>query len=183
MAVVVIDGAVVHRVVAIGVPGPQGAQGIQGPQGAPAEPPFRGLAYRTTSGTINFAGVTVGDFISSGLTGTLDSAVSVDVAAAGANKFGLKRTAEGTQWCHVIATADVAGSSNKRIAIQLALNGVPIAESQCDITITPTTIGKLHTMYLFNLDEDDEVTVWFANKTNQQAITIERARITLAGVA
>jgi hypothetical protein len=60
---------------------------------------------------------------------------------------------------------------------------VPIATSECDITITPTTIGKLHTMYLFNLDEDDEVTVWFANKSNQQAITIERARMTLAGVA
>jgi hypothetical protein len=83
----------------------------------------------------------------------------------------------------VIATADVAGSSNKRIAVQLALNGVPIAESECNITITPTTIGKLHTMYVFELDEDDEVTVWFANKTNQQTITIERARIVLVGVA
>ena len=166
---------------------PVAASGLVGPPGAPGAPgldapQFRGLAYRTSSGTISFTGVTVGDFISSGLTGTLDAAVSVDVGAAGSNKFGLKRTGTGTAWCHVIATADVAGSSNKRIAIQLALNGVPVAESECNITITPTTIGKLHSMYLFELDEDDEVTMWFANKSNQNTITIERARMTLIGV-
>jgi hypothetical protein len=65
----------------------------------------------------------------------------------------------------------------------LAVNGVPVAESECNITITPTTIGKLHSMYVFELDEDDEVTVFFANKTNQQAVTIERARMTLVGVS
>jgi hypothetical protein len=160
---------------------PVAASGLVGPPGLDA-PQFRGLAYRTSSGTINFTGVTVGDFISSGLTGTLDAAVSVDVDAAGSNKFGLKRTGTGTAWCHVIATADVAGSSNKRIGIQLAVNGVPVAESECNITITPTTIGKLHSMYLFELDEDDEVTMWFANKSNQNTITIERARMTLIGV-
>jgi hypothetical protein len=127
--------------------------------------------------------VTIGNFINIGLTGTLDAAVSVDVAAAGANKFGLKRTAEDKAWCQVIATADVAGTSNKRIAIQLAVNGVPVAESECNITITPTTIGKLHSMYLFELDEDDEVTVFIANKSNQQTISIERARMTLFAVS
>jgi hypothetical protein len=176
VSVVVVDGAIVRRTVNVGIQGPPGPSG-------PAGTPFRGVAYRTASGTIDFTGVTVGDFISSGLTGTLDAAVSVGVDAAGTNKFGLKRTASDSAWCQVIATADVAGSSNKRIAIQLALNGVPIAESECNITITPTTIGKLHTMYVFELDEDDEVTVWFANKTNQQTITIERARIVLVGVA
>jgi hypothetical protein len=173
VSVVVVDGAVVRRVVTVGVQGPAGPGGV----------PFRGVAFRTSSGEVDFAGVTVGDFIESGLTGTLDAAASVDAVAAGSGKFGLKRTRVGTQFCHVIATADVAGTSNKRIAIQLAVNGVPVAESECNITITPTTIGKLHSMYLFELDEDDEVTVFFANKTNQQAVTIERARMTLVGVA
>jgi len=178
VSVVVVDGAVARRVVTVGVQGPAGPGGPAGPAGVP----FRGVAFRTSSGTISFTGVTVGDFISSGLTGTLDAAASVDAVAAGAGTFGLKRTRVGTQFCHVIATADVAGTSNKRIAIQLAVNGVPVAESECNITITPTTIGKLHSMYLFELDEDDEVTMWFANKSNQNTITIERARMTLIGV-
>jgi len=176
VSVVVVDSAVVRRTVSVGVQGPPGPSG-------PAGTPFRGVAYRTSSGTINFSEVTVGDFISSGLTGTLDSAVSVGVDAAGTNKFGLKRTASGSAWCQVIATADVAGSSNKRIAMQLALNGTVIPASECNISITNQTIGKLHTMYVFELDENDEITMWFANKTNQQTITIERARIVLVGVA
>jgi hypothetical protein len=172
-------GESVVTVAGVGLQGPPGPPGPSGPAGVP----FRGVAFRTSSGVVNFSGVTVGEFIESGLTGTLDAAVSVDAVAAGAGTFGLKRTAAGKQFCHVIATADVAGSSNKRIAIQLAVNGVPVPESECNITITPTTIGKLHSMYVFELDENDEVTVFFANKTNQQAVTIERARITLVGVA
>lgn len=50
------------------------------------------------------------------------------------------------------------------------------------ITITNQTIGKLHTMFLLELDENDEVTMWFANYTNEQAITIERARMVIVGV-
>jgi len=173
VSVVVVDGAVVRRVVTVGVQGPAGPGGV----------PFRGVAFRTSSGEVDFAGVTIGEFIESGLTGTLDAAASVDAVAAGAGKFGLKRTRVGTQFCQVIATADTAGASTKRVSIQLAVNGVLVPESQCDITITPTTIGKLHTMYLFELDEDDEVTVFIANKTNQQAVNIERARITLFGVS
>jgi hypothetical protein len=176
VSVVVVDGAVVRRTVNVGIQGPPGPSG-------PAGTPFRGVAYRTASGTISFTGVTPGDFISSGLTGTLDSAVSVGTDAAGTNKFGLKKTTPGTLWCHVIGTADTAAAANKRVGIQLALNGVPIPESECNVTITATAIGKLHSMYLFELSENDEVSVWFANKTNQQTITIERARIVLVGVA
>jgi hypothetical protein len=200
VSIVRVDGEPVVTVVSIGRRGPQGPQGEPGepgpqgdtgpagqagpvgPQGEPP-PPFRGLVYRTGSGQVSFGGVTIGDFVSSGLTGTLDASVSVDCDSAGVGKFGIRRTAAGRGWCHVIGTADVAGSSNKRIAIQLALNGAPIPASECNITITPTTIGKLHSMYIFELDEGDEVTMWFANKTNQQTITIERARMTLTGLS
>jgi hypothetical protein len=175
------DGVAWSPAAASGIVGPPGAPGAPGAPGVDA-PQFRGLAYRTSSGMISFTGVTVGDFISSGLTGTLDAAVSVGTDAAGTNKFGLKRTASGKLWCHVIGTADTAAAANKRVGIQLALNGVPIPESECNVTITATGIGKLHSMYLFELDEDDEVTMWFANKTNQQTVTIERARMTLIGV-
>jgi hypothetical protein len=173
--IVTVDGIVVRRLVSVGTQGPPGPAG-------PVGTPFRGLTSRTSSGTIAFTGVTIGDYINSGLTGTLDNASAEGTAAAGANKFGLTRTDSGTAWCHVIATADVAGAANKRIGIKLAVNGAVIDASECNITITATTIGKLHTMFLLELDEDDEVTVWFANYTNQQAITIERARLVLFGV-
>ena len=176
MNIVTVDGAVARRIVNVGVQGPPGPSG-------PSGVPFRGLTTRVDSGTINFSAVTIGEFVNSGLTGTLNANVSVDAVTAGVDKFGLKRTGSGLAWCHVIATADVAGASTKRIAIRLALNGVPITESECNITITPTTIGKLHTMFIFELGEGDEVTVWFANKTNQQAAVIERARMTLFGIA
>jgi hypothetical protein len=50
--------------------------GAVGPAGPPANQ-FRGAVYRTTSGTIDFTGVTPGVFVNSGLTGTLEAGTAI----------------------------------------------------------------------------------------------------------
>ena len=155
--------------------------GQVGPAGPPANQ-FRGVAYRTTSGTINFAGVTLGTFINSGLTGTLDTDSDVGTTAADAGVFGIKRTDAGPQWCYVVATADVSAAQNKLLGIKLAVNGVPIDATECNATITNQTVAKLHSMFLLELDQNDVVSVWFANYTTQGTISVARARMVLFGV-
>ncbi len=155
--------------------------GQVGPAGPPANQ-FRGALYRTTSGTIDFTGVTPGVFINSGLTGTLDADSDVGTIAADAGVFGIKRSDAGTQWAYVVATADVGASQNKRLGVKLAVNGVPINATECNATVTNQTIAKLHTMYLLELDQDDVVSMWFANYTTSGTITVERARMVLFGV-
>jgi len=164
-----------------GQEGPAGPAGPTGPAGADA-PQFRGVAYRTTTGSIDFSGVSTGTFINSGLDGTLDSASPVGTSLSTAGSFGLKRTASGSSWAYVVATADVSPSQKDRIGIKLALNGTPVDATECHVTITQNDLGKLHSMYLFELDEDDEVTMWFANFTNQNSADIERARMVWFGV-
>lgn len=156
--------------------------GVQGPIG-PSGTPFRGAVYRTTSGTIDFSGVALGTFINSGLTGTFDTAVAAGTGAATtAGAFGVKRVVEGTAWCYVVGTADVAASQNKRLGVKLAVNGVPIDATECNATVTNQTIAKLHTMYILNLPLGAEVSLWFANYSTQGEITVERARMTLIGI-
>jgi hypothetical protein len=162
----------------IGIVGPPGPTG---PAGPPANQ-FRGTAYRTTLGTIDFTGVTPGDFINSGLTGILDATTAIGTSLPTAGTFGLTRTQTGTQPTYVVATADVGASSPKRLAIKLALNGTPIDATECNASVTAQTIAKLHTMYLLNLTQGDVVSLWFANYTSSASITVERARIVAFGI-
>jgi hypothetical protein len=155
--------------------------GAVGPAGPPANQ-FRGAVYRTTSGTIDFTGVTPGVFVNSGLTGTLETSTDVGTAAGAAGVFGIRRTDPGPQMAYVIATADVTAGSPKLLAIKLALNGTPINATECNASVTNQTVAKLHSMWLLELTEDDVVSVWFANYTSSAAITVARARMVLFGV-
>jgi hypothetical protein len=155
--------------------------GAVGPAGPPANQ-FRGALYRTTSGTISFTGVTPGVFINSGLTGTLESTTAIGTAAGASGVFGVRRTDPGPQMTYVIATADVTAAAPKLLAIKLALNGVPINATECNASVTNQVVAKLHSMWLLELNEDDVVSVWFANYTSSAAITIARARMVVFGV-
>jgi hypothetical protein len=155
--------------------------GAVGPAGPPANQ-FRGAVYRTTSGTIDFTGVTPGVFVNSGLTGTLEAGTAIGTAAGAAGVFGMRRSDPGPQMAYVVATADVTASQPKLLAIKLALNGVVIDATECNASVTNQTVAKLHSMWLLELTEDDVVSVWFANKTGSQAISVARARMVVFGV-
>jgi hypothetical protein len=96
--------------------------------------------------------------------------------------FGIRRTDPGPQMAYVIATADVTAGSPKLLAIKLALNGVPINATECNASVTNQVVAKLHSMWLLELNEDDVVSVWFANYTSSAAITVARARMVVFGV-
>lgn len=164
-----------------GPAGPTGATGPAGPAGADA-PQFRGVAYRTTTGTIDFSGSPSGTFINSGLSGTLDSASPVGTSLSSAGSFGLKRTASGSAWAYVIATADMSPTNKTRFGIKLALNGTPIDATECNATVSNNDVGKLHSMYLMELEQNDEVTVYFANYTDTSSADMERARMVWFGI-
>jgi len=164
-----------------GQEGPAGPAGPTGPAGADA-PQFRGVAYRTTTGSIDFSGVATGTFINSGLDGTLDSASPVGTSLSTAGSFGLKRTASGSSWAYVVATADMSPTNKTRFGIKLALNGTPIDATECNATVSNNDVGKLHSMYLMELEQNDEVTVYFANYTDTSSADVERARIVWFGL-
>ena len=164
-----------------GQEGPAGPAGPTGPAGADA-PQFRGVAYRTTTGSIDFSGVSTGTFINSGLDGTLDSASPVGTSLSTAGSFGLKRTASGSSWAYVVATADMSPTNKTRFGIKLALNGTPIDATECNATVSNNDVGKLHSMYLMELEQNDEVTVYFANYTDTSSADVERARIVWFGL-
>ena len=161
--------------------GQEGPAGPAGPAGADA-PQFRGVAYRTTTGSIDFSGVATGTFINSGLDGTLDSASPVGTSLSTAGSFGLKRTASGSSWAYVVATADMSPTNKTRFGIKLALNGTPIDATECNATVSNNDVGKLHSMYLMELEQNDEVTVYFANYTDTSSADVERARIVWFGL-
>jgi len=165
-------------IVEVGTPGPPGPVGPVGPPGIP----FRGVAYRTTAATIDFSGVTIGAYVNSGITGSLDPASSQGIVLPNAGTFGLKRSASDSAWCYVVATADVSASAPKTLGIKIAKNGSIIDATECHASVTNQTVAKLHSMWITQLSQNDILSLWFANFSTQGQISVERARMVIFGV-
>lgn len=66
---------------------------------------------------------------------------------------------------NLIGTVDIenqATSNAIEVSIKLAINDILIDASQCNATIPGNGIGKLHSMWLTSLNENDEVSMWIA---------------------
>jgi len=146
------------------------------------KPKFLGQCSKMDSATIDFAGVTVGDYISTGVTANLDAPTAHGVVLGTTDAFGLKKTSPSSRLALVIATVDVSPEQKKTVGIKLAFNGTEIDESECRVTVSQQDIGKLHSMWILEMDEGDEVSVLIANHTNQGEIDFGRGRMTLTAV-
>jgi hypothetical protein len=58
-----------------------------------------------------------------------------------------------------------------------------IAETECRATTSASgAISKLHTAWILDLDDQDEVALYVANHSNTTAINFQRGRIVVSGV-
>lgn len=162
-----------------GPTGPEGPQGPQGPQGEPGEgfTSFRGTIWRQTSGTVNI--VTANVYVPINLTGTLNSSTSLGMSLSGApNVSGLKNTSGETKMVAVIATYDGKAGNNHAIGLKLALNNTPLDETECtSFGGGGGQFGKTMTQWILELEPNDEITMWAANKDTTDDLTIARYKM------
>jgi hypothetical protein len=135
---------------------------------------FHGLVFYAvqTEVAIN----TVGEYVDLPFTGTLND-LSVGAASVD-SKLGLKNISPKSYIVQVKGTADVeAKGSSKEIGLRLVKNGAAISGGECRATVNNSTIGKLHSFAIVEVDPGDEVTMQIANFTNTNNPDFERGRI------
>jgi hypothetical protein len=139
--------------------------------------PMRGFLSRQTSGTV--AITTAGVYVPINLASTLDPDVSFNMVLSGApNVTGLKNDTDQTRTLMFIATYDGKGGNNHAIGLKLALNNVPIDNSECSsFAGGGGQFGKAMTQYMMRVAPGDEVTMWAANLDATTNLNIIRLKL------
>jgi hypothetical protein len=137
---------------------------------------YYGQVSRITSGTISVG--TAGTYQSTGLTATLDGENN-GVSLGTTDLFAVKNTSGDARLFEIYASADIQAANNVVLGIKLALNGVPIDNTECN---APTGTGsgnfaKLITNWMIELQPNDEVALFVTNKTSSGNMTLLRGRI------
>lgn len=165
-----------------GAQGPQGDLGPQGPQGVDGVgEPFYGQVGTQTAGSISIT--TEGTYQSTGITATLDPDNN-DVALGIVDGFAVRNTAGEERRAQVIATYDASVTGGAVVlGLILARNGTPIPETECRATTSASgAIAKLHTAWIIDFADGDEIAMFVANHTNTTALNFQRGRIVVDGL-
>jgi len=169
----------INRFLNIGPTGAVGPTGPSGPEGDSGSAYF-GQIVKTTSGTITIAAT--GSFQSTGLTATLDSANSDGISLGSTDEFAIKNTSGKTIRYRVLASMDCSTADTNAVGIKLALNGVPIDESDCRAWALQDRTAKLVTSWIVEMEDDDEVALFVANISEDSDINFIRGRIVASSV-
>jgi hypothetical protein len=151
-----------------------------GPVGPPPSDPIlvRGAISRQTSGTVAIA--TAGVYVPMNLSGTLQTGETLRnmMAAEGAGDVsGLKNTGD-TKTLAVIATYDGKAANNEAIGLKLAINGVPLNETECTSFGGPAgQFAKTMTQWLVHVGNGDDITMWATNKDGTTDLSIARYKM------
>jgi hypothetical protein len=162
------------NLVTVTTPGPAGPQGEPGATATLV----RGQVSKMDSGTIDIS--TQSTYISTGLTGILDTATANDIALGTTDTFAVKNVSGGTKLMEVYGSIDArtVTGNNQTLGIKLALNGTPINETECRaFTGTGTEEAKLVTKWMIQMDDDDEVALFIANHSGSGDISFRRGRL------
>lgn len=140
-----------------------------------------GQAAKTTSGTIDI--VTQSVYVPTGLTFTLDSGVNNGVTLGTSDKGALKNTSGITRIFRVGASYDGHAGNNQELGIKLAKNGTPIDQSECRAFAgSSAAIAKLFCFWFVELANNDEISIYAANHTGTDDITLQRGRIQIESI-
>jgi hypothetical protein len=143
--------------------------------------PAYGQCSRTTLGPVTIT--TLNEYVLANVAPTLDAANSVDVALADAG-MGLKYTGEFARAVKVYASADVSDGNNKSYGLRLALNGTTVPETECRAFHTfGAQEAKLVTQWIFTLQPNDQVQMYFANHTDTSNLEFRRGRVIMTSIA
>jgi hypothetical protein len=130
------------------------------------------------AGTIDI--VTQSVYVSTGLTGTFDTATASGMTLGTTNTFAVKNTSGATKLMQIYGSIDAktATGNNKILGIKLAKNGTAIAETECRaFTGSGGQEAKLVTNWMISMAPNDEVALFIANHSGDEDITLGRARL------
>jgi hypothetical protein len=149
------------------------------PYYGPAEADLvRGQVSKMDSGTIDI--VTQSVYVSTGLTGTFDTATANGMTLGTTNAFAVKNTSGATKLMQIYGSIDAKSTSgnNKILGIKLAKNGTAIDQTECRaFTSSGGQEAKLVTNWMISMAANDEVALFIANHSDDVNITLGRARL------
>ena len=136
---------------------------------------YYGQISRQTTGTVAVAAANT--YYPIDLPGVFDAANSYGMVTGTTEDLALKNDSGETQLFTVIGSADVRSSNNQVLGLRLAVNGTPIAASECRVTTGSTNYGKLLSQWIVELDDGQEVSLHVANFNNTTTIQVDRAKL------
>jgi hypothetical protein len=143
--------------------------------------PVRGQLSRITTGNITIT--TAGQYVSTGLEGTLDTATANGMVRGTVDTFGLKNTSGAARLMRFYGSIDAADGNNQTLGIKLALNGAAIDVTECRaFTSSGGAEAKLVTSWMINMAANDEVALMIANHSGTANIELRRARLVASEV-
>jgi hypothetical protein len=143
--------------------------------------PVRGQLSRTIAGGITIT--TAGQYVATGLEGTLDAATANGMTRGTTDLFGLKNTSGVTRLMRFYGSIDAADGNNQTLGIKLALQGTPIDETECRaFTGSGAQEAKLVTSWMISMAPDAEVSLMIANHSGTTNIELRRARLVASEV-
>lgn len=147
------------------------------------EIPIRGGISRQTAGTVTLDTANV--YVPINLSGTLQTGQTLSNMMAADQEddvSGLKNTG-GTRSVVVIATFDGKAGNNQAIGLKLALNGIPLNETECTSFSGPSgQFSKTMTQWILHVGNGDQITMWTANKDGDTNINIARYKMIVYSV-
>jgi len=121
---------------------------------------------------------TAGTYVTTGLTGVLDTTISEGLILGTTDAMGLKNNSGRTIRTPIYASYDARAGNNKTLGLKLARNGTAINETECRAaTGNVNSLAKLVTRWIIQLEPGDEVSIFMTNHTDTTSIDVERARI------
>jgi hypothetical protein len=144
----------------------------------------RGQVSKMDAGTIVIATQSV--YVSTGLTGTFDTATATGITLGTVDAFAVKNTSGTTRLMQIYGSIDAktATGNNKVLGIKLAKNGIAIDQTECRaFTGSGAEEAKLVTNWIISMAANDEVALFIANHSSNVDITLGRARLVAVEVA
>ena len=138
----------------------------------------RGQVSKMDAGTITITTQSV--YVSTGLTGTFDTATASGMTLGTTNAFAVKNTSGATKLMQIYGSIDAktATGNNKVLGIKLAKNGTAIDQTECRaFTGSGGDEAKLVTNWMISMAANDEVALFIANQSGTENITLGRARL------
>jgi hypothetical protein len=138
----------------------------------------RGQVSKMDSGTIDI--VTQSVYVSTGLTGTFDTATANGMTLGTTNAFAVKNTSGATKLMQIYGSIDAktASGNNKVLGIKLAKNGTAIDQTECRaFTGSGAEEAKLVTNWMISMAANDEVALFIANHSGTENISFGRGRL------
>ena len=146
---------------------------------SPAETDLvRGQVSKMDAGTIVIATQSV--YVSTGLTGTFDTATASGMTLGTTDTFAVKNTSGATKLMQIYGSIDAktVSGNNKILGIKLAKNGSAIDQTECRaFTSSGGQEAKLVTNWIISMAANDEVALFIANHSGTEDISFGRARL------